>query len=56
MNLAYKILKEHLIEGELIPGNQICIKIDQTLTQDSTGTVRSHGYKKGGSRKSCGLY
>ena len=39
MNLAYKILKEHLIEGELIPGNQICIKIDQTLTQDSTGTM-----------------
>ncbi len=39
MNLAYKILKEHLLEGQLIPGEQICIKIDQTLTQDSTGTM-----------------
>lgn len=39
MNLAYKILKAHLIEGELIPGKEICIKIDQTLTQDSTGTM-----------------
>jgi aconitate hydratase len=39
MNLAYKVLKEHLIEGELIPGTQIGIKMDQTLTQDSTGTM-----------------
>ena len=37
--LAYKILREHLIEGNLIPGEEITIKIDQTLTQDSTGTM-----------------
>jgi len=37
--LAYKILKEHLISGELTPGQEITIKIDQTLTQDSTGTM-----------------
>ena len=37
--LSYKILKDHLLEGELIPGNEISIKIDQTLTQDSTGTM-----------------
>lgn len=39
MNLAYKILSEHLLEGDLIPGTQICISMDQTLTQDSTGTM-----------------
>ena len=37
--LAYKILSNHLILGELIPGSEITIKIDQTLTQDSTGTM-----------------
>ncbi|MPQ42196.1 aconitate hydratase [Clostridium tarantellae] len=38
-NLVYKILKEHLVEGELKLGASIGIKIDQTLTQDSTGTM-----------------
>ncbi|MBK5246698.1 MAG: hypothetical protein JJE49_05425, partial [Peptostreptococcaceae bacterium] len=38
-NLAYKILGNHLISGELIPGSEITIKMDQTLTQDSTGTM-----------------
>lgn len=38
-NLVYKILKTHLVEGELKSGNFIGIKIDQTLTQDSTGTM-----------------
>lgn len=38
-NLVYKILKKHLVEGELKCGNFIGIKIDQTLTQDSTGTM-----------------
>ncbi len=37
--LAYKILKKHLVEGELTPGGEITIKVDQTLTQDSTGTM-----------------
>ncbi len=36
---AYKILREHLVEGELVPGNEIGIRIDQTLTQDATGTM-----------------
>ena len=39
MNLAYKILSSHLKEGKLVAGEQICIGIDQTLTQDSTGTM-----------------
>ncbi len=39
MNIAEKILKGHLISGELKPGSEIGIKIDQTLTQDATGTM-----------------
>jgi len=38
-NLVTKILKSHLVEGELKIGEPIGIKIDQTLTQDSTGTM-----------------
>ncbi|WP_055071786.1 aconitate hydratase [Clostridium massiliamazoniense] len=38
-NLVYKILKKHLVNGELKAGESIGIKIDQTLTQDSTGTM-----------------
>ena len=37
--LAQKILKAHLLEGEFKKGNSIAIKIDQTLTQDATGTM-----------------
>lgn len=37
--ITHKILKEHLISGELEPGREITIRIDQTLTQDSTGTM-----------------
>ncbi len=39
MNLTQKILAAHLMAGELIPGREIAVKIDQTLTQDSTGTM-----------------
>ncbi|WP_296874991.1 aconitate hydratase [Thomasclavelia sp.] len=39
MNLAYKILSSKLKDGKLVPGEQIGIQIDQTLTQDSTGTM-----------------
>ncbi len=39
LNLAQKIIKEHLVSGEMIAGSEISIKIDQTLTQDSTGTM-----------------
>lgn len=38
-NLVYKILKSHLVEGNLVVGEPIGLKIDQTLTQDSTGTM-----------------
>ncbi len=39
MNLVKKILEEHLVEGELKSGSDIAIRIDQTLTQDATGTM-----------------
>ena len=39
MNLTYKILSSHLVEGKLQPGGEIGIHIDYTLTQDSTGTM-----------------
>jgi aconitate hydratase len=38
-NLARKIIAAHLIEGEMTPGKEIALKIDQTLTQDSSGTT-----------------
>lgn len=39
MNLAQKIIKDHLVSGEMTVGKEIAIRIDQTLTQDSTGTM-----------------
>ncbi|MDR0426297.1 MAG: aconitate hydratase [Clostridiales bacterium] len=39
MNLTQKIIKDHLLTGDMTPGSEISIKIDQTLTQDSTGTM-----------------
>lgn len=37
--LAQKIIQAHLVEGDMTPGKEIAIRIDQTLTQDSTGTM-----------------
>ncbi|MFN2557106.1 MAG: aconitate hydratase [Nitriliruptorales bacterium] len=39
LNLSRKIIKEHLVEGTMEPGTPIGIRIDQTLTQDATGTL-----------------
>ena len=38
-NLTHKILESHLLEGELVPGKEIGIRIDHTLLQDATGTL-----------------
>lgn len=38
-SLCFKILEDHLLRGELVPGEEITIRMDQTLTQDSTGTM-----------------
>ena len=39
MNITEKIIGEHLVSGEMRAGEEIAIRIDQTLTQDSTGTM-----------------
>ena len=39
MTIAEKILKAHLVDGEMVKGQEIGLKIDQTLTQDATGTM-----------------
>lgn len=39
LTLAQKLIKSHLVEGEMVVGTEIGLKIDQTLTQDATGTM-----------------
>lgn len=38
-NLSQKLIKSHILEGKMIPSQEIGLKIDQTLTQDATGTM-----------------
>ena len=37
--LAHKLIADHLVDGEMTPGEEIALRIDQTLTQDATGTL-----------------
>ena len=39
MNVAQKLMAAHLLEGDMVPGQEIALKIDQTLCQDATGTL-----------------
>jgi len=39
MNVAQKLIASHLVAGNMRPGEEIAIRIDQTLTQDATGTL-----------------
>ena len=39
LTIAQKIIKAHLISGDMIPGSEVALRIDQTLTQDATGTM-----------------
>jgi aconitate hydratase len=39
MNVAQKLIAAHLAQGEMTPGSEIALTIDQTLTQDATGTL-----------------
>jgi aconitate hydratase len=39
MNITQKIIKEHLLHGDMKPGSEIALRIDQTLCQDATGTL-----------------
>src|ERR1700722_2795646 len=38
-NVAQKLIRAHLLEGKMVPGEEIALKIDQTLCQDATGTL-----------------
>lgn len=38
-NLTKKIISAHLVSGQLVPGSEIALRIDRTLTQDATGTM-----------------
>ena len=37
--IAQKIIKSHIVSGEMTVGSEVGLKIDQTLTQDATGTM-----------------
>lgn len=39
LNVTEKLIKDHLVTGEMVVGTEIGLKIDQTLTQDATGTM-----------------
>ena len=36
MTIAQKIIKAHLVSGDMTPGSEVALRIDQTLTQDAT--------------------
>ncbi|MDN5852561.1 MAG: aconitate hydratase [Actinomycetia bacterium] len=38
-NVAQKLIETHLVDGEMTPGTPVAVRIDQTLTQDATGTM-----------------
>src|SRR5438270_14029872 len=38
-SVTEKLIESHLVEGEMTPGTEIGLRVDQTLTQDATGTV-----------------
>lgn len=37
-SIAHKLIAQHSVDGEMVPGNEISIRIDRTQTQDATGT------------------
>ncbi len=57
-NVAQKLIESHLVSGKMIPGEEISLKVDQTLTQDATGTMvmlelDAMGVKKVSTEVSC---
>ncbi|MBG0791498.1 MAG: aconitate hydratase [Desulfovibrionaceae bacterium] len=38
-SITYKIIEKHLVSGDMVPGREVGLRIDQTLTQDATGTM-----------------
>ena len=47
-NLVGKILKDHMVEGSLDPGEEVGLRIDQTLLQDATGTMACMQFERMG--------
>jgi aconitate hydratase len=45
-NVTRRILREHLVDGELTPGEAISLRVDQTLLQDATGTMALMQYEQ----------
>ena len=39
LTITEKIIKAHLVSGEMVKGSEVGLRIDQTLTQDATGTM-----------------
>src|SRR3954467_4227100 len=39
LNVAQKLIAAHLVDGEMVPGGEVGLRVDQTLTQDATGTM-----------------
>ena len=39
LTIAQKIIRSHLVSGDMAPGSEVALRIDQTLTQDATGTM-----------------
>ncbi len=59
--IAQKIIKNHLVDGQMKVGEEIGLRIDQTLTQDATGTMaylefEAMGVATGQNRTVCGLH
>ena len=44
MTIAQKIIAAHLVSGDMTPGSEVALRIDQTLTQDATGTMALHQF------------
>src|SRR6185437_2219430 len=45
-SVTVQILRQHLVRGELAPGKEIALRVDQTLLQDATGTMASLQYEE----------
>ena len=39
LSITHKLISSHWVSGKMVPGEEIGLKIDQTLTQDATGTM-----------------
>lgn len=50
--VAQKLIKSHLVSGEMKVGSEVGLKIDQTLTQDATGTMAYLEFEAMGIKKS----